>query len=85
MNDTIDPTLSVVLKHLPHSLLIRQIDVIRVNLRRILVLLRGVFRQRITCDLLQPGDGLGEGVVVVVDGDDLVASCFLKAKDDVGA
>lgn len=84
MDDAIDSTLAILLKDAPHGRLVRQIDSMSVDLSRIFLLLCRVLGQRFACDLLQLLDGPGIGVMVVVDGDDFVASCFLKAEDNMG-
>ena len=44
-----------------------------------------VFRKGGLCDCIETGESGRKGVVVIIDGDDLVPACLLESEDDVRA
>lgn len=85
VNDSPDATLAIFLKHGPDLLRVGEIDVVRIDLGRILVLLGSVLWKSVTGDLSQAGQGFGIGVVIIVDADYFVPSRGLEGVYDVRA
>lgn len=85
MDDTPDSTLAVLLEHLADILVLGEVRLVDINLSTVLVLGGGIRGEFAACEVCDTVEGLGAGVVVVINGDDLVATSLLQGIDDVGA
>lgn len=83
MDDAPDATLAVLFKDGAYLVALREVACVAVNLGAVLVLCRGVCGQRVAGKLCNAVEGLGVGVVEVVDGDDFVPPGRLQGVDDV--
>ena len=83
VDDAPDAALAILLKYGAYLVALREVACMAVDLGAVLVL-RGRVRGECNArDLRDALEGLGRGVVVVVDGDDLVPARLLEGEDDV--
>lgn len=85
VNDTPDTTLAVLLEDFADLVALGEVDGEGVDLCAVLVLFCGIGREVVARDLSNTLEGLGTGVVVVIDRDDLVPPRLLEREDDVRA
>ena len=85
VNDTPDATLAVLLEDFADLVALGEVDGEGVDLCAVLVLFCGIGREVVARDLSNTLEGLGTGVVVVIDRDDLVPPRLLEREDDVRA
>lgn len=83
MNDAPDATSPIALKHSTDLVRLGKVANVHVNVRAIFFRVGSVRGQTRFRQLSDADEGFRVGIVVVVDGDDLVSPCLLQDMDDV--
>ena len=85
VDDSPNTTLAILLEHLADVLMLGEVCLEDINLGAVLVLGGGIRGEGVACKVRDAVKGLGTGIVVVVNRDDLVATSLLQGIDDVRA